>query len=255
MVMSDKAIHVLVIAHPDDESMFFVPTLRALKASGATVWILCLTTGDYDGLGKIRSEEMRQAGSLLKADNVVVRDTLKDHPTQRWDVEQVQREIQDALSKLLSSDGPWERIVLITFDQFGVSGHVNHIDTSHGVCEIAKKGCMSLAPANSSKTSRRVEIPVEAWTLVSERNIVTKYIPVLSWILLILSLVLTIPTVHNSPDSQSRTFRLLEPRLNWAAMTTHRSQFVWYRRLFVVFSCYTYVNTLGRIQPKESKKD
>ena len=28
----------------------------------------------------------------------------------------------------------------------------------------------------------------------------------------------------------------------WRAMNAHKSQFVWYRRLFVVFSSYTYVN-------------
>ncbi|CAM9996538.1 unnamed protein product, partial [Hapterophycus canaliculatus] len=33
----------------------------------------------------------------------------------------------------------------------------------------------------------------------------------------------------------------------WAAMAAHRSQFVWYRRLFVVFSRYAYVNTFKRI--------
>ena len=35
--------------------------------------------------------------------------------------------------------------------------------------------------------------------------------------------------------------------INWCAMARHASQFVWYRRLFVVFSSYTYCNTLRRI--------
>ncbi|CAM9310224.1 unnamed protein product [Sphacelaria rigidula] len=32
-------------------------------------------------------------------------------------------------------------------------------------------------------------------------------------------------------------------------MAAHRSQFVWYRRLFVFFSRYAYVNTFKRIPP------
>jgi N-acetylglucosaminylphosphatidylinositol deacetylase len=34
------------------------------------------------------------------------------------------------------------------------------------------------------------------------------------------------------------------PWASWQAMQQHPSQFVWFRRLFVVFSRYTYINTL-----------
>jgi N-acetylglucosaminylphosphatidylinositol deacetylase len=36
---------LLVIAHPDDESMFFAPTLHSLHSQGASVRILCLSNG------------------------------------------------------------------------------------------------------------------------------------------------------------------------------------------------------------------
>lgn len=49
---------VLVIAHPDDEVMFFLPSLLALKGSGISCHLLCLTNGDYDGLGKVREKEL-----------------------------------------------------------------------------------------------------------------------------------------------------------------------------------------------------
>ena len=39
---------LLVIAHPDDESMFFVPTILALAAAGRRVRILCLSTGSWN---------------------------------------------------------------------------------------------------------------------------------------------------------------------------------------------------------------
>ena len=36
---------LLVTAHPDDETVFFAPTVTALHSSGHEVFLLCLTTG------------------------------------------------------------------------------------------------------------------------------------------------------------------------------------------------------------------
>jgi LmbE family N-acetylglucosaminyl deacetylase len=41
---------LLVIAHPDDESMFFAPTLHVLQRQGAAVRILCLSNGEQSCL-------------------------------------------------------------------------------------------------------------------------------------------------------------------------------------------------------------
>lgn len=247
MPNTSDVLHILVIAHPDDESMFFVPTLRSLKARGETFWILCLTTGDYDGLGTIRSKEMQQAGVLLGAEKTIVCDTLRDHPTQRWNVEEVHRQIQNMLSKGLDDNNTWSRLILITFDECGVSGHINHIDTFHGVCALVN------GRKDLEVPSKKSTIPIEAWTLRSENNIVSKYVPLLSWLVLLLSQFVKVSTAK--VDSKYRTYRLYEPYWNWKAMATHQSQFVWYRRLFVVFSCYTYVNILTRVGPRVTKKD
>lgn len=247
--MLTSALHVLIVAHPDDESMFFVPTLRALKASDETFWILCLTTGDYDGLGNIRSLEMLQTGQLLGADKTLVCDTLKDHPTKRWNVSEVQQQIQHALRNAMGPNDSWSRLVLLTFDRYGVSGHVNHIDTYHGTCALLRQGELILPKQQSSENT--VAIPVEGWTLTSERNIISKYIPLVSWILFMWSFFFRVGTVQMNPNY--RIYRSIEPSWSWKAMSTHHSQFVWYRRLFVVFSCYTYVNRLERIQNKSMK--
>ncbi|GAA0145982.1 deacetylase [Lithospermum erythrorhizon] len=37
---------LLVIAHPDDESMFFTPTIIYLTSRGHNVHILCISTGE-----------------------------------------------------------------------------------------------------------------------------------------------------------------------------------------------------------------
>jgi N-acetylglucosaminylphosphatidylinositol deacetylase len=248
--MSPQDLHVLIVAHPDDESMFFVPTLRALKAANETVWILCLTTGDFDGLGKIRSKEMIRAGTLLGAQRTIVRDELKDDPVNRWDIRQAEKEIEGTLIKeMRTTNRDWKRVILISFDPLGISGHVNHIDTHLGVYGVAQHGKLELSRGGCS-------IPLEMWSLVSERNIFAKYCPVFCWLLLLLSCFKSaVATTHHERVSYStyyRTYRLHEPSLNWKAMATHASQFVWYRRLFVVFSCYTYVNRLERIKGSET---
>ncbi len=85
----------LLIAHPDDEAMFFAPTVLALTdpALGNHVKILCLSsgmlhhfellvwhelmtyTGDADGLGETRKKELVKSGmslGLQKEDDVFI---------------------------------------------------------------------------------------------------------------------------------------------------------------------------------------
>jgi N-acetylglucosaminylphosphatidylinositol deacetylase len=243
MSLTEKnQLHVLVIAHPDDESMFFLPMLRSLRKSGEEVWILCLTTGDYDGLGKQREKEIHRAAALLDIPKVIVKNDLKDHPTERWPIASVATAIEKALSEhIASSSHGFGRIVLTTFDQYGVSGHVNHIDTHYGVCELIRQN-RGIQPKDGNDAR---PIPVEAWQLESERNLVFKYVPVLCWILFFLSLFhLSLPTTRTSRYPK---YQCLEPWINWSAMRAHESQFVWYRRLFVIFSVYTYSNDLRPI--------
>ena len=63
---------LLVIAHPDDESMFFVPTILQEK----NLHVLCLSSGDFHGLGKVREQELRDVGKYLNIRTV----TILDHP-------------------------------------------------------------------------------------------------------------------------------------------------------------------------------
>ena len=46
------------------------------------------------------------------------------------------------------------------------------------------------------------------------------------------------------------TYTLFAPWVSWACMQAHFTQFVWYRRLFVLFSRYTFVNDLEETTPK-----
>lgn len=69
----------LLIAHPDDEAMFFAPTVLALTRPELEnhVKILCLSSGDAAGLGETRKRELTKSGLVLglrKAEDVFVVD-------------------------------------------------------------------------------------------------------------------------------------------------------------------------------------
>jgi N-acetylglucosaminylphosphatidylinositol deacetylase len=56
---------LIVTAHPDDEVMFFAPTILALVGLGVQVHALCLSIGDADNQGKIRRQELSDSYALL----------------------------------------------------------------------------------------------------------------------------------------------------------------------------------------------
>ena len=57
---------LIVIAHPDDEAMFFIPTIMSLNNETTTLFLLCLSTGNFDGLGKTRIAELQQCAKYLE---------------------------------------------------------------------------------------------------------------------------------------------------------------------------------------------
>jgi N-acetylglucosaminylphosphatidylinositol deacetylase len=228
----NRPIAVFVIAHPDDESMFFVPTICALKANDQTCcWILCLSNGNYDGLGKEREIELHRVGrGYLNVNRVIIvnHEGLQDSPTARWSKEAICQVLNEHLP---SGEQPCD---IYTFDQGGVSGHINHVDTHLGVQHYLRQ-------QQEGSTSKTISV----FQLVTVTNILQKYLPILQWIVFLFTLL-----VGRQPNSTSAAttatskneYTMYQPWINWKCMAGHASQFVWYRRLFVVFSCYTYVN-------------
>ncbi|KAF7970162.1 hypothetical protein HWV62_24868 [Athelia sp. TMB] len=83
---------LLVTAHPDDETMFFAPTLLGLlkhPKEAVEIYSLCLSTGDADGLGLTRPRELARALDILGVDEgkhwIVDHPDLKDDITATWD--------------------------------------------------------------------------------------------------------------------------------------------------------------------------
>ncbi|KDN71747.1 putative GlcNAc-PI de-N-acetylase [Colletotrichum sublineola] len=135
----------LLIAHPDDEAMFFAPTVLALTRpdTGNHVKILCLSSGDADGLGETRKKELVKSGMKLGLQQeqdvfVIESPDFQDSMTKTWDKNKIASLLGRAFAPQLArqraaGEAPRTNIdVLITFDSAGVSSHPNHISLYHG---------------------------------------------------------------------------------------------------------------------------
>mmetsp|Transcript_5501 Transcript_5501/g.9081 ORF Transcript_5501/g.9081 Transcript_5501/m.9081 type:complete len:236 (-) Transcript_5501:82-789(-) len=221
---SNTAVVVFVIAHPDDESMFLVPTICALKATKK--WIICLSNGNHDGLGKEREIELhRVAVGCLGVDRVIIvnHKDLQDSPTGRWSKDVIRKVLDEHLPRDDEGDG---HVEIYTFDKGGVSGHINHVDTYLGVQHYL----------------RHNQAAVKVFQLITVTSILQKYVPIWHWFVLFLSFLGFARPAYCNASTTTLHYTLYQPWINWKCMAGHTSQFVWYRRLFVVFSCYTYEN-------------
>ena len=93
----------LIIAHPDDEVMFFSPLLNALENNGSVVFVLCLSTGNFEGLGKQRIEELYASAALHHIPREMV--TIIDHPHLQdgmetvWPIDTISNIVQEFLQR------------------------------------------------------------------------------------------------------------------------------------------------------------
>ena len=103
--------------------------------------------------------------------------------------------------------------IAVTFDKYGVSGHTNHMQTFKGVMQVLRE--------------QKYEAFKKVLSLKSV-NIVRKYIGLMD------------AQFMNPMDYQLCT---LNPMDTFNSLAMHDSQFVWFRKLFVVFSRYTWWNS------------
>ena len=133
--MESSDFVLLIVAHPDDECMFFFPTIvhLASKTGEIPFYILCMSNGNYNGLGRQREKELIKAARILGIDasKVTILDDplLQDNPHVDWNEERVSHCIFQHIQLLLVKN-PQDKqtnVTIITFDKYGISGHRNHI--------------------------------------------------------------------------------------------------------------------------------
>lgn len=241
---------LLLIAHPDDEAMFFAPTLCWLTKPdlGNRVLILCLSSGDADGLGHIRKEELKksalQLGITSEEHIVILEDDTQfpDSMTATWDAKAISnvllRYFAPKASKASANAAPTSYIdAIITFDASGVSGHPNHISLLHGATAFLK----ALMQRHAGW-----ECPTKLYTLPTT-NIARKYSSILDCVVTIFTVMWRAKDKGSFPTPLVMVSGLGDVRRAQRAMTTaHKSQMRWFRWGWVGLSRYMVVNDLTR---------
>lgn len=205
---------LLVIAHPDDECMFFAPALLRLGARRLPVRLLCLSTGNFYNQGEVRKKELVQSCAVLgiPSSYVTILDhrDLPDHPRVRWDPELIALLILDYMTMHHIN-------LVMTFDKNGVSGHANHAAVYYAVRKL---------------WSER-KLPNDCQALVLEStNVLRKYISILD-----------LPISWLRPHHVMYILQNQEYQQAKAAMYCHQSQLLWFRHLYLYLSRYMVINT------------
>ncbi|XP_041338816.1 N-acetylglucosaminyl-phosphatidylinositol de-N-acetylase isoform X2 [Pyrgilauda ruficollis] len=171
--------------------------------------------GNYYSQGEIRKKELEQSCCVLgiPASDVTVIDhrDLPDDPAVEWDTQ--------LLATLVLEHIEAKNInLVVTFDAGGVSGHANHISLYTAVRYLHSEG----------------KLPEGCRVLVLESvNLCRKYI---SFLDVLISCLLP----------RDALFILTEEETEQAkrAMRCHRSQLLWFRQLYLLFSRYLVLNSL-----------
>ncbi|OOF90724.1 hypothetical protein ASPCADRAFT_400686 [Aspergillus carbonarius ITEM 5010] len=232
---------LLVTAHPDDETLFFSPTiLHGHDNPDVTRALLVLSTGDYNGLGEIRKGEIERscaALGILPARCVVLEHgALQDNP-KKWWREDV---IQDIVAHYVHM---WKVDLIFTFDDGGISGHINHRAVSAGVVQYVEN-----FPHTPPVYALQSTFLLRKYS--SLIDLVLTSVP-FSW-----RIVKAVFTSHGKQlvggqDPYGDKALLVSPWRTYliarAAFGQHASQYSWDRVLYLVVSRYMWFNNLYRV--------
>lgn len=117
--MSKKKYSLLVVAHPDDESIFFSGLLMNDRSRP---WkVICVTDGNADQMGATRADQLMKACKLLKV------------KFEHWDFQdrfEERLDTEDLIQRLQKLEKP---NVVYTHGILGEYGHPHHQDVSYAV--------------------------------------------------------------------------------------------------------------------------
>lgn len=254
---------LIVTAHPDDECMFFGPTIQGIHSQNpdAKIHLLCLSHGrDYP---KKRAVELEKSCRVLNVTNVNVLEnkSLQDDPKQLWPSALIAKVIVDEISTNMD-EAPQ---MIITFDELGISGHTNHISVYTG-CKylfgLIKNNNLErlslIKPVTSDLFKNTGLYVLKTTNLIRKYSIVSDTFSTYSDHLRINNNSyqkkglptngLSIFTLgDNNTDSILFINDVYQYSVNVTAMKQHKSQLLWFRYLFMIFSRYFWENQLVKI--------
>ncbi|KAJ5066687.1 n-acetylglucosaminyl-phosphatidylinositol de-n-acetylase [Anaeramoeba ignava] len=217
---------LLIFAHPDDECMFFGTTIQILEKNGFEIHWLCLSTGNYRNQGEKRKIELLESGTIFNIPKNKIH--IYDHP-----------QIQDGypfneslIAEIIENEiDSLDINFIITFDENGISNHKNHISIFNSIQKV-------LEHRNNNKIPGKSLLVLKLKTV----SVFRKYLSFLDFFLDQLKCLF-----FNNKNHFSITFFSL-PFQSIQAMLQHKSQLVWFRYLYVIFSRYMFLNTLELIE-------
>jgi LmbE family N-acetylglucosaminyl deacetylase len=142
--MNDPLKLLLILAHPDDESLATGSTIAKYASEGIQVYLICATKGErgwtgdekdnpgMTAVGQIRAEELRSAAETLGINKVYFLDYL--------DGDLDQANSAEAIGRIVTIIREIRPQIAITFGPDGVYGHPDHIAISQfatGACTLA----------------------------------------------------------------------------------------------------------------------
>ncbi|KAE9377682.1 LmbE-like protein [Stipitochalara longipes BDJ] len=249
----------LLIAHCDDEAMFFSPTLQALTKLELKnhVEILCLSPGAERHLCETRKSELLKSAKILglssSSDITILEDHARfpDSMTTPWSPDHIADELSQKFSPSFqpgksvdigdsfpSSPAGVNIDILITFDKKGISSHANHISLYYG----ALKWLQGVDPAGNT---------IAMYSLTST-NTLQKYISLFDAPFSILRVLLSAKRGHGQglPEILFFFSGISGYRTAQRAMTEgHKSQMLWFRYGWLGLSRYVSINDLVRQYP------
>ncbi|XP_065897916.1 N-acetylglucosaminyl-phosphatidylinositol de-N-acetylase-like [Dysidea avara] len=206
---------LFVTAHPDDECMFFAPVILRASQNSSTTFLLCLSNGNYYSQGDVREKEFYKSCAVLgvkKEHARLINDPLLlDGPHTQWNSKEIEKHLLQAVNDFHIQ-------TIISFDNWGVSGHPNHIAISKCLRQLVECGRLP--------TSIKLVLSLETV------GILRKYSSIMD---------ISISCFTNwqfCVISNVKSFIRAQ-----AAMNAHSSQLFWFRIIYVMFSRYMIINT------------
>jgi len=269
---------LLLTAHPDDEAMFFAPTLLALTApvpatarsdagenahaqealragSRANVFSLCLSVGNADGLGDVRPAELERSLDILGVGRgkrwIVDHPQLQDNITVLWDADVIAQVIEPYVMKNDIS-------AILTFDRHGVSSHPNHQALPAGAAALLKR----MDAASRPRLFTLITVPLSGKYASGLASVMAKYDLYSAklfqrfehLVLVLLEKYEFVPAGSAAAPAERKNilpvFISGAPQYAraLAAMRAHASQLVWFRWLYVLFSRYMWINEWAEVR-------
>ncbi|KAH6664170.1 putative glycan biosynthesis protein [Halenospora varia] len=251
---------LIVTAHPDDECLFFAPSILGVldRNSDVVGGLVVMSTGNNYGIGEARKAELQGSCKALGIDEArcvaLDRPEIQDNPKVWWDQVVIESIVKEYVEK-------WHVDAIITFDHGGVSGHINHRAVSAAVRYVKSQqegfNIITRAKLEIHSNYAATDAHAPATYLVSTTALIRKYtflsdLPLtslpFSWRILQALSSRTRDPGSNYGDTAlvANTWsRYLKAR---QAFAKHKSQYSWDRNLYLVLSRYVWFNDLRRVR-------